>query len=77
MEDRTRYVELRKQYRKLLTRKGYKTEMKNKLINSAKDPKTFWSTLKRISSKKRVAGSIDKDVWIEHFSNVFNATTEP
>ena len=51
--------------------------MKNKLINSAKDPKTFWSTLKRISSKKRVAGSIDKDVWLEHFSNVFNATTEP
>ncbi len=51
--------------------------MKNKLINSAKDPKTFWSTLKRISSKKRVTGNIDKDVWLEHFSNVFNATTEP
>ena len=79
VEDRTRYVELRKQYRKLLTRKSdcYKTEMKNKLINSAKDPKTFWSTLKRISSKKRVTGNIDKDVWLEHFSNVFNATTEP
>ena len=47
MEDRTRYVELRKQYRHLLTRKPdcYKTEMKNKLINSAKDPKTIWSTL--------------------------------
>jgi len=79
VEDRTRYVELRKQYRKLLTRKSdcYKTEMKNKLINSAKDPKTFWSTLKRISSKKRVTGNIDKEVWLEHFSNVFNATTEP
>ena len=45
--------------------------MKNKLINSAKDPKTFWSTLKRISSKKRVTGNIDKDVWLENFSNVF------
>ena len=79
MENRTRYVELRKQYRKLLTRKSdcYKTEMKNKLINSAKDPKTFWSTLKRISSKKRVTGNIDKDVWLEHFSSVFNATPEP
>ena len=36
MEDRTRYVEPRKQYRILLTRKSdcYKTEMKNKLIHS-------------------------------------------
>ena len=51
--------------------------MKNKLINSAKDPKTFWSTLKRISSKKRVTGHSDKDVWLEILSNVFNATTEP
>ena len=34
---------------KLLTRKSdcYKTEMKNKMINSVKDPKTFWSTLKK------------------------------
>ena len=79
MEDRTRYVELRKQYRHLLTRKGdyYKTEMKNKLINIAKDAKTFWSTLKRISSKKRVPDNIDKDLWLDHCSNVFNATTEP
>jgi len=54
MEDRTRYFELRKQYRKLLTRKSdcYKTEMKNKLMYSVKDAKTFWSTLKGISSKK-------------------------
>ena len=54
MEDRARYVELRKQYRKLFTRKSdcYKTEMKNKLINSAKDPKTFWSTLKKSLLRK-------------------------
>ena len=55
MEDRARYFELRKQYRKLLTRKSdcYKTEMKNKLINSAKDPKRFWSTLKKNESLLR------------------------
>ena len=66
MEDRTRYVELRKQNRKLLARKSqcYKTEMKNKLISSAKDAKTFWSTLKGISSKKKVTGNIDKDKYL-------------
>ena len=46
-------------------------------MNSVKDAKTFWSILKGISSKKRVTGNIDKDVWLDHFSNVFNATTEP
>ena len=24
-----------------------------------------------------MTGNIDKDVWLEHFSNVFNATAEP
>ena len=54
MEDRTRYVEPGKQYRILLTRKSdcYKTEIKKKLINSAKDPKTFWSTLKKYLLRK-------------------------
>ena len=49
MEDRSRYVELRKQYRKLPTRKVdyYKSEMKIKLINKAKGAKTFWFTLKK------------------------------
>ena len=56
MEARTRYVELRKQHRKLLTRKSvcYKTEMKKKLINSVKDPKTFWSTVKKKKKKKKI-----------------------
>ena len=78
MEDRTRYVELHKQYRKLLTRNSdsYKSEMKTNLTHSSKDAKTFWFTLKGISSKKRVGGNIDKDVLLDHFSNVFNATTE-
>ena len=42
----------------------YKTELKNKLISSAKDAKTFWSTLKGISLKKKVNfnGNIDQDI---------------
>ena len=54
MEDRSRYIELRKQYRKLPATKGdyYKSEMKNKLINNAKDAKTFWFTLKESLLRK-------------------------
>ena len=53
--------------------------MKNKLITSVKDPKTFWSTLKTISCKRKETGNalISKDDWLDHFASVFGATTEP
>ena len=58
----------------------YKTEMeKNKTTtnpDSMNDAKTFGSTLRGISSKRRATGNIRKDIWLDHFSTVFNVTKE-
>ena len=53
-------------------------KQKNKTTNpdSMNDAKTFGPTLRGISSKRRATGNIHKDVWLDHFSTVFNITTE-
>lgn len=73
--DRISYCETRKQYKKLLSEKEkqFKTKCRQELENNLGDPKKFWGSVKKFSSRGKQMGDISEEQWLNHFKRVFDA----
>ena len=74
-EDRLIYLAKRKEYKDMLKEK--KLQYKMKILESIdchkRDPCKFWSTLRSVRGKQLQSNAISKDVWYDHFKNVFQS----
>ena len=75
---RKQYLDSKIDYHKLLRekRKKYNRDMKTQLKEDSKDSKKFWSTIKRISTKKTPQPDISKERWQTHFTQLLNPNSE-
>ena len=73
-EDREKYVNDRREYKRLLMKK--KTEFDEERLTQLKqyfnNPSKFWETVRSINRKSTIYNSITSEQWYEHFSGVFN-----
>ena len=73
-EDREKYVNDRREYKRLLVKK--KTEFDKERLTQLKQnfgsPSKFWETIRSINRKSTIYNSITSEQWYEHFSGVFN-----
>lgn len=73
-EDREKYVNDRREYKRLLMKK--KTEFDEERLTQLKkkinNPSKFWETIRSINRKSTIYNSITSEQWYEHFSGVFN-----
>ena len=74
-EDRTAYCVIRKQYKKLLLAKetDYKHKCRLELEENIHDSKSFWTRIKKFTSKSRQTANISNEQWLEHFQKVFES----
>lgn len=78
-ECKTVYLESRLKYKTMLRNKTelLKKSLKEKLLSNMYDAKAFWSSIRKISKKKRTDVVIPAEDWLQHFQSVFEATREP
>jgi len=74
--DQVLYEICKKKYQDLRDSKcsDYKKQMRERLLVAAKDSRTFWSTVKKISGRTKTMGNISKDDWFKHFQVIFDAS---
>ena len=71
------FLEKKLEYQKLIKdkRKAYSKQMKEKLVANCKDSKSFWGTIKQLSSKRTKLPNIPIEQWFCHYSNLLNPST--
>ena len=69
-----KYIEERKDYIKLRKdkKRDYDNKRLQKLNNSMKDSKLFWSTVRLLNRKNVIYSNISSQQWHDHFFKVFN-----
>ena len=79
-ENKSNYIQMRKNYKYLLRSKKriFNEKIVRNLCNSANNPTKFWKEIRQILSPARTTNSINLDQWFSHFKNIFQqAITEP
>ena len=74
VENKTSYIEERRNYRKLMKDKK-KDHKQNRLFAALLDPQAFWQEIKKYK-RKPPKSSIDGVTWFNHFRAVLNDATD-
>ena len=76
-ENKTKYNQLRKNYKYLLKRKRrlFNEKRVNKLCNNLNNPTNFWKEIKQIIKSTKPTNSIKLDQWFTYFKNIFQQIT--
>jgi len=77
-EKREKYVQERKEYKKLLKKKkdDYDQARLAKLRQSITDPKVFWQTIRSVNRRVVIYNNITTEQWYDHFFHVFNTVDD-
>ena len=71
------YINKKLEYQRLVKdkRRIYNKKAKEKLINDCKDSRSFWSTIRKLNTRKIKWPNITIQQWQNHYTNLFNPET--